>query len=278
MTKVTHRMPRINAATLLAGQFSQSALPRYLAAKAAIFWSLIALAWWAYPEENSYSIWTHTFSFLGSFESRHSPEWWWLFSIAMTFWGVATVPIALFWGRRFSPVSRWGARMGTGFLLLGCLGVVLVALFPDARDPVFGEMRFTEVHEKAAVLVALGFTLAILWFAGLLFRDALATQALRGARGYRRFLPPFLFWAGVTGLGIYFQVRWAYRYEALRAAADAEGTSIGSAWSESLGTIDGFPFWENLVIYALYIFIIWFSLALGAPTRREAIPKGSSSS
>ena len=256
----------------MTGRFTALALPRYLAVKAAVFWSLIALAWWLYPAENHYSIWTHTFSFLGSFEARHSPIWWWIFSVAMTFWGIATLPVALYWGRRFFVVSRWGAVTGSLFMFVGCLGVVLVALFPDAPDVVFGETRYTEIHEKAALLVAIGFTLAILWFGGMLLRDALGKQVLRETRGYRRFVPPYLLWAGVTGLGVFFQVQWEMHYQTLRAAAEATGASIGSSWSESLGTINGFPFWENLVIYTLYIFIIWFSLALGAC---PALPPGN---
>lgn len=256
-------MPRFDASAAMIGHFTAKTLPRYLAAKTALFWSLIALAWWAYPEENRFSIWTHTFSFLGSFEDRHSPEWWWIFSIAMTFWGVATVPVALHWARRFAVVSRAGAWVGAGFLMLGALGLVLVALFPDAGDPVFGTVRYTKVHEKAAILVALGFTGALIGFGTLLLRDALGARRLHEGRGYGRFLAPYAVWGAVTGLGVYFQVRWAFRYEALRAEAEAEGRRIGSAWSESLGTIDGFPFWENLVIYALFLFVVWFSLVLG---------------
>ncbi|MFP4499810.1 MAG: hypothetical protein ACLFTT_02315 [Candidatus Hydrogenedentota bacterium] len=253
---------------ILRGCFSDRVFTRYLIAKAAVFWSLIALAWWAYPAENQYSIWTHTFSFLGSFETRHSPGWWWIFSVAMFFWGVATVPVAVHLGRRFAAVWRWGAVVGVVFLLAGCMGVVGVALVPDAGATLLGALRYTEVHEKAAMLTALGFTLANLWFAVLLIADALRGRVFAGRCGYWRFVLPYLFWGGVTGLGIFFQVRWSMRYAAMREAAQAAGRPIGSSWAESLGTIDAFPLWENLLIYALYIFLIWFALAVGG-VRRE---------
>lgn len=245
---------------------SSRALRRHLIYMTAIFWGLIGLAWWMYPTENRYSIMSHTFSFLGSFEEQHSPRWWWLFTVAMVFWGVTMVPLALYHYRSFAVVSRWGAAVGTFLFLLGALGTILVGLFPDASDTLFGQWRWTEIHEGAAILVFVGFALGIWWHAGLLIKDALTHRKLRahGKPTYRRFLWPYLLWSAVLGVAVYYQLSWDYTYRQMKADAQATGAQIGSSWAESINTVYAFPLWENIVIYTLFAFIVWFSLAIPA--------------
>jgi hypothetical protein len=72
----------------LSGDLERTEIRRYLIFMTGVFWGLIFLAWLGYPAEHKYSITTHTFSFLGSYNEEHSPQWWWLFSIAMLFWSV----------------------------------------------------------------------------------------------------------------------------------------------------------------------------------------------
>ena len=56
----------------------------------------------------------------------------------------------------------------------------------------------------------------------------------------------------------------------MKAEAAASGGHIGSSWAEGLHTCYSFPLWENVVIYTLFIFLIWFALALPSevPARR----------
>ncbi|MCK5863064.1 MAG: hypothetical protein KAH38_11295, partial [Candidatus Hydrogenedentes bacterium] len=77
---------------MLTGDFERTEIRRYLILMSVVFWGFILLAWIGYPAENKYSIMTHTFSFLGSYKTKHSPQWWWLFSIAMLFWCCAGIP------------------------------------------------------------------------------------------------------------------------------------------------------------------------------------------
>lgn len=269
-----HSHSRSGLARILRGHLRPHEVRWYVALEAAIFWGLIALAWFLFPAEHHYSIWTHTFSFLGSFEEKHNPSWWWIFSIAMIFWGLANIPLNAYVHRRLRHVSPYGAWAVTLLFLLGSIGVILVALFPDAPAPVFGSLRWTEIHEKAAVMVFLGFGLGIFWLGALL-----ALNRIRRSRGtdtplrHRRFLPPYLLWLSVFGTAVYFQASWEIMYAQRKAAAQAAGTHIGSSWSESLNTIYGFPFWENLVIYAMYIFLAWLPLALPAEMAARTPPR-----
>lgn len=239
-------------------------IPRYVAFKATTFWGLILLAWISYPSDHEYSIMSHTFSFLGSWNPEHNPDWWWIFTVAMVFWGVATIPLVAYSYRRFRVVSRWGAGMGAFFMLIGCVGVIVVGLVPDVRDTLYGEMRWTEVHAIAAVLVAAGFTLGILWHAGLIVKDRFGARHFDTAHGFhfRAFLWPYLLWGGMVTVAAANQIRWGILYETRKAEAATAGERIGSSWAESLHTIYAFPLWENLVIYTLFAWLVWFTLVV----------------
>lgn len=253
-------------ARIASGHLEPTELRRYLILKAGLFWSLILLAWIMYPTENAYSIRTHTFSFLGSFETKHTPEWWWIFSIAMIWWGLATFPMVLYHRRRFTHVTRLGSNIGATFLLLGCVGVIGVGLFPDARGQIIGDWEWTDIHLKAAILVAIGFGLGILWHGGLILRDLFGPRhfAAHDPRAYRKLARPYLVWGAITFVGLAIQLRWGFVYAQMKAAADAGGEKIGSSWSEAMGTIYSFPLWENILIYALFGFLVWFAIEVPA--------------
>ena len=96
---------------LLSGDMERKEIRYYLAFMTTVFWGFIFLAWLGYPAEHKYSITTHTFSFLGSYNEEHSPQWWWLFSVAMLFWCFAGMVLAQYYRRRFSEDIRLG-RVG----------------------------------------------------------------------------------------------------------------------------------------------------------------------
>jgi hypothetical protein len=246
------------------GDLRRDELRGYVALEAALFWGTIFVAWNLYPAEHKYSIMTHTFSFLGSFDGEHNPQWWWVFSIAMYVWGLGNVPLVLYVYRRFATISAWGAMIGAFLFLAGCVGVVLVAAFPDARPEVIGHIRWTEIHEKAALLDAAGFTLGILWHGVLLLTDRFFGAGSRGTScfNHRRLLWPYVFWVSVTGVAVRYLITWEHIYAKMKAAAAVSGAHIGSSWSEALNTRYSFPLWENVLIYTLYIFLAWFVLAL----------------
>ncbi len=253
----------------------------YLLAMSAIFWGLIAACWLTYPPENEHSVWTHTFSFYGSWDDKHNPQWWWLFSIAMVFWGAAAIPLALYHFRCLAHASRWAAGVGTALFITGAVGIGLVGVFPDAKGDVFtnwawtvesGEgsgaapWRWTDVHEKAAIIAFAGYGLGIFWYAGWFAIDMLTKRRIAQAANGRtlQLAGPFSYWTIAFGAAAYFQGAWAIQYERMKHLAAETGERIGSSWSESLHTWYSFPLWENVVVYSMYIFLVWFTLALPA--------------
>jgi len=61
---------------VLTGRFREGGIKKYVVFESVVFWGIILMSLWSYPRDHHYSIMTHTFSFMGSFESKHNPEWW----------------------------------------------------------------------------------------------------------------------------------------------------------------------------------------------------------
>jgi len=251
---------------LLSGDLERTEIRRYLIFMTAVFWGFIFLAWLGYPAEHKYSITTHTFSFLGSYNEEHSPQWWWLFSIAMLFWSGAGMVLAQYYRRRFSEISRWGAWVGAGLLMFGCLNIGLVGIFPDVRTVWPNGVRVTEIHEKVAVFAAASFILSIIWHGLLLLKDWLGAALFGGDRklAHSGMIAPYAFWLTILVVSSYHLIKWEYIYAEKKAAAQAAGLPFGSSWSEAMGTRYSFPLWENVLIYTLFIFLVWFAVTLSS--------------
>jgi hypothetical membrane protein len=242
------------------GAFDRRSLKIYLCFMSTVFWGLIFLAWLGYPAENKYSIMTHTFSFLGSYDLRHSPVWWWIFSLALLFWGLSTFPLVLYIYRHFRKLSLAGARAGAFFLCLGAFFIILVGIFPDVKTPLTETIKVTDIHEKVAIIAALGFVLGNFTHGALLLKDRFSKgpQLFR----HRYFLPLYSIWLIILFTAVYFQVKWTFVYAQLKEAARASGEPFGSSWSEAMNTIYSFPLWENVLIYTLFIFLVCQALIL----------------
>lgn len=247
------------------GHFTTETLRRYLAAVALVFWGLIFVCWRLFPAENAFSILTHTFSYLGSWEEDRNPRGWWLFCVAMTFWGLAAIPLVLYSIRRVAPIAPRGARAARVALLAGCVGLVIVGLFPDTRDPLIGSIRWTRVHYFGALFVVLGFLIGIPWLAALLRRAARAPHLDPATRrAFERARWPHRAFAAISAVALFFLIRWEIIYPGLKAAAEAEGREFGSRWREAMNTVYSFPLWDNVFVYTLFIYFVWTALALPA--------------
>ncbi|HNQ90215.1 MAG TPA: hypothetical protein PKM73_16485 [Verrucomicrobiota bacterium] len=249
----------------LVGDFGRESLKGYLGVQAAVFWTLILLAWWAYPANHHFSILTHTFSFLGSPNPEHNPRFWWLFSLAMVFWGSSAMPVVLHLHRGFASLAPWLGTAGTACLGLGCVGLVLIGVFPDARHEWHAGLTYSQVHTRIALLTAAAFGSGLTLYGLAALKSALLASGAGAPAGFphRRAAWPLLFWLVTTGTSVFMVLRWAQIYRRLEAAAIAEGRAIGSSWTEGLKTLYSFPLWENIAIYALYITLIWLALAVG---------------
>lgn len=146
----------------------------------------------------------------------------------------------------------------------GCLGLLLVALFPDVRAEWRSGIRYTEVHTGAALLVAAGFgagmvNYLLIWIGGRLRRVVSGREAPGPPcrAGW-----PLLFWLVSTGTCVFMVLRWERIYAGLKFAAVSAGRPIGSSWAEGLKTWYAFPLWENLAIDTLYLTLVWLALAV----------------
>jgi hypothetical membrane protein len=250
----------MNACLCLAtGDFDRPVLQRYLAVVGSVYWCLILMCWGLFPE-HKFSIMSNTYSALGSYDQDNNPQWWWLFSVAMTFWGIAMVPVVFYNFRRLAIISVRAAGIGAFFMMLGGIGISLVGIFPDAYGMAFGNHEIREIHKYVALIGAGGYLLCAIWFGGMLVIDALKTEY--GEFDYTRLVPPYVILGGVFGTGVHFLLRWESVYANLKAAAIAAGQPVPGHFGAALNTRYSFPLWENLTIWSLFIFIVWFALAL----------------
>jgi hypothetical protein len=259
---------------IIKGDFRGGELRRYIACKTAAFWGLILLCWTLFPPQNQFSVMTHSFSYLGSWEPIHNPAWWWVFTVAMVLWGVALVPLVFYIHRRFVHVSRWGAAFAAFLLLAGCLGLVLVGVIPSVHGQLVGNQSWAGIHRDAGLLVAIAFCAGIFAHELLLFHDGFTRKRL-GTKGYWRFFWPYLVWWAMAFTALWFLVRWLFVYEDMKRAAAAAGRQLQGSWTEALHTWYSIPMWETVMICTLYVFLLWFVLVIPNEVR---VPAGNDSS
>ncbi len=252
----------------ISGQHTPTEIRWHLAFLVLVFWGLVFCAWMGYPAEHKYSVTKKTLSALGSFDERHNPEWFWLFSVAMVYCGLTMMPVILYIRRRLMAVSEFGARVGSVFFLVGCAAIILTGLFPDARQPVIGEVQWREVHVKVAVMIAVAFSLGIVWHGGLIIRDKLtrATFAEQGRFPYLSLIGPFLVCLPVFA-AIGMRIEWDSVWAAINGIASAPRNEIASHLSDATHGLRKFPLLEHLSIWALTVFVVWFAAVL--PTESD---------
>ena len=248
---------------LITGDFDRPVLWRYLAVVYGIYWGLILGCLSLFPE-HKFTIMSHSYSALGSYSADNNPQWWWLFSIAMTFWGIAMVPVVFYNFRRLAIISVWAAGIGAFFMMVGGIGISLVGFFPDGRGTTFGNLEIRKIHNCVALIGTIGYVVSSICFGIMLIIDALknATSGEHGDFDYKWLILPYLVSGGLFGTGLHFMFRWESVYANLRAAAIAAGQPVPGHFGAALNTRYSFPLWENLAVCALFLFIGWFALAL----------------
>ena len=252
--------------SILQGHFTPRSLRIYVAIEVLFFYGLILVCWQRFPVENAFSILTHTFSYLGSFNEDRNPPAWWLFCVAMTGWGLATIPLVRYIGRCLAPFEFRHARIATRLLTAGAIGIILVGLFPDARDTLIGPIRWTSMHYVGAVVLVLSFMTGIPWTAWTI-RRILRTAPLDGAigRAFQQARWPHRFFLSVSSVALIFLTAWVFVYEIRKAAAEEAGLVFGSPWKEAMNTPYSFPLWDNVFVHTLFIYLIWTALTLPPP-------------
>lgn len=245
------------------GEHTPVEIRLHLALLAVGYWALIYCAFRAYTSLHPYSVMTHTLSELGSFDDRHNPEFYWIFTLAMVYCGAAMIPIVLYIRRKVAMASETGAWVGSLFFIVGCVAIILTGLFPDARGKVFGAWEYRHVHMKTAVTIAIGFGVGILWHWVLLLRDMVihGTFNTEGKLPYLKLMGPFSVTLPVfAAIGL--RLEWRYLYAAFYAALHASREEMRTYWGYVEKGFHSFPVLEHLSIWGLTIFIIWFAAVL----------------
>ncbi len=253
-----NRMRRI-----LSGRHAPQEIRWHLTVLAVVYWGLVFCAWLGYSGERAFSITSHMLSALGSYDARHNPNWFWVFSVAMIYCGLVMIPVMIYVYRRFAAISRWGASIGAFFFLAGCVGLILTGLFPYARGTVFGVWDLRHVHGGVAGTMGAAFVIGFLWHGLLLLKDMFSERRLvaAGKTSYLRFAGPYLACSPVFIIAAT-RIQWESIHAALQAAANASAREAAAAMDAALSGFRHFPLLEHLAIWALTIYVIWFTIAL----------------
>lgn len=248
---------------IIAGRHTPSELRWHLAVLAVGYWTLVLCAWKGYPNENNYSIMRDMLSALGSFEERHNPHWFWVFSAAMIYCGLVMTPIILYIRRCTLAIAGRAANVGAFCFLLGCLAIALTGVFPYAHGPAIGNWAWSDLHMKTAVAIAISFSLGVVWFGALLCcrmaiqqpdADQVEYSRLKLAGPFSVCLPIF----AIAG----WKTNWDAVWEACRAAVNASLHELMAHLSDAAHGMAAFPLLEHMAIWALTLFVIWFAAVL----------------
>lgn len=246
------------------GRHTPKEIRWHLAALAFIYWGLVFCAWIGYNGQNTYSIMSQTLSALGSFDDKHNPHWFWLFSVAMIYCGLTMIPVMLYVRRRFAAISGWGALVGAVFFVSGCVGLVLVGLLPYSHGAVAGIWKLKYLHVKAAGTMGVMFGLGMVWHALLLLKDRFTARcfAVPEDSSYLKFIGPYLVLVPVLTL-VGSRIEWHALYTGLQAAVRASlGDAANAMQSAMAGRFHSFSILEHVAIWALTVFVIWFTAVL----------------
>lgn len=238
------------AIDVILGYFESNQLLIWIIVQFGFVILFIANAYRIFIKQNPYSIMTHSISFLGSWIPTRNPKGWWNLSIALIILGVLFFPLILYYHRYMALISVWAAYIGTILLIVGIIGIILVAVFPDNEGmDFFRDLSYGKVHNTVAVLGFGGFGFGNLWF-GLMF----IYDAAWGEHIYNpiRFLPPYIGLFILVGIIGYTQWKWEKIWRADETKKGFPGEGVYS-----------FPLWEWIL--ATYLFLAVYYVLLSFP-------------
>jgi hypothetical membrane protein len=251
---------------ILLGKMDRTTLKKYIIIQAIAVWFFILVAYLLYPPSN-FSILECTFSYLGSFDPDRNVHGWYFFSIALFLMGIFFIPIELYRSRRVTPIESLSGKLITLIYLIGCIGVILVGVFPDTGVDFFQDVGNRKMHNLVSLLGFGGFLLGVLWESLLMGKDRYPHWLFSKGKGGRKLLDhsklqyPYIFFYILAILVGIFVGGWEIVYPIMRAQ-----DPYLSHWP-GVG-IFSFPLWEWMLI--IYVFVFFYSTALLLP---ETPPK-----
>ncbi|CAL6114532.1 Conserved_hypothetical protein [Hexamita inflata] len=207
-----------------------------------------------FPTKNDYSILHNTFSHLGSYTKNKNPHGWIFFSFGQIISFFVEIPVVSYIRHRLEPVNKVFARIITGTMYFGTTCQLLIGFFPCTRTIMFGKVMVGAVHQVCATLC---FAVQIIGFYLLAIFISIDRCKKRKLNYIRVMLPLLVLLITIT-LGIAVLVAFHFIYNQRKK----NNPQIGSNWSESIDTFWSFTLWENLIIYAMYLYYIWFPFTL----------------
>jgi hypothetical protein len=193
---------------LIKGYFDSNELLLWIIVQASLYALFLYIAYRYHIKSNPYSIMKHTMSFLGSHLERRNPKGWFFFSIGMIIMGIMFFPLILYYHHRMLIISEWAAWLGTILQILGTIGIILVALFPDneEEESFYKDLQSGKLHNVFAGILFVGLGIGNLWFGGMFVYDALWGDHIFNSV---RLIPPYVFFVIILAIGGFLQLKWA---------------------------------------------------------------------
>jgi hypothetical protein len=159
---ISHTFHRI-----MKGKFKPNELKLFCLITFILASTLLLISYLTYPNEEQYTILTHTLSYLGDYV--RNPEGWVFFSIALVIMALSFSLLSSYIFHREILIYPLLAKIGYILLQIGCIGIILVALLPDVYgDNFLEDMSMGKAHNIVAVIAILGLLLGLIAY-GVLF-------------------------------------------------------------------------------------------------------------
>ncbi len=164
----------------------------------------ILISYLLYPSNANYSILTHTISYLGDYE-RNEKGWYFL-SIAFIIISVSISRLIIYIFERVSLIYKKFASFGFISLQIGSLGILLIAIFPDANgEDFFEDLSLGQFHNIISLIAIFGMLIGLIDFGLLFIFDHYSKYRKNKNELYPEVITlPYFILLGIGGVGMLF--------------------------------------------------------------------------
>ncbi|CAL6013492.1 Conserved_hypothetical protein [Hexamita inflata] len=220
-----------------------------------------------HSRKNFYAPWNNTFSELGSRDDNKNPKYYLLFSCCLWWLIVFDIPLSFFVYRRNVVINKVAAVTSQVFYVIGWIGIILDGCFCSTMQKIPGtNVVSMDIHVPASTLGMIGFAVALFNNAFNMVRDQTKCLPKRRWADHQQrklFKPKHVFISAIVFLVI---AVVALICKIASMILEAQKTPEKHWWKYVIGGC----IWENILICALIITIIWN--ALGLPVIIPTLP------